>query len=383
MGCCQSSNTENKDLDCGNKDNKKIYSNNVQDLDHEEGEPQLTIQTNTNLLSTLDENQNNKLIIIDTTEDLNTDRQVEMITNDLLPVKITNEKEKKKVRNKKRGSLNSQNEILSSEGTVLSEIITYRNDELKLPFNTRTKDSNQSPNKQSVNSPRKSILSSPKKSPLKSPSKSPLKSPSKSQFKSPRKGSIIKILDNKIVVFLVYPSGTNKDESLFPYLKDYGFEKISVGSLLKEASISHTYKEEISKCLAEKSDVKDDIVVELIKEEISKSNSHRFLISGFPKNENNSEAWKRIINDEIEVAALILITYTRKEYEKELSERKEKYGSRIGFKEAVLKFDYYLKNTLKVFDDFGSKKSIKISSTVEDKTIAGMILKNEILSSYV
>lgn len=222
-----------------------------------------------------------------------------------------------------------------------------------------------------------------KKSPLKNQI-SPIKSPKKPESTfSPKKKDFrnFKDLNKKNILFLVYPPGTNKDEIVFPFLEKYGFELISISNLLKtDGAKSKKYVKQITLSMEQHVDVPAEIVVDLILNRIESSSNKKFLISGFPRNEDNSSYWKEIVGTKIKVAALIFISYTRKEYEIELVERQKKYGSRLSHKDAMKKFDYYLKYTNLVFDDFGYSKCIRVSAKLEDSLIGKYLLKHELLS---
>lgn len=199
--------------------------------------------------------------------------------------------------------------------------------------------------------------------------------------RSPKKQ--LKALDKKTVVFLIYPSGTNKDEAVFNVFKDYGFEKISVGSLIRECGVKHPdYGSEILKDVFKRKDVSSSIVVNLILEKIMSSDTQRFLISGFPKNEDNSITWRQIVGSRLEVAAVVMLTYTRKEYEFELNERSKKDGTdRIDFRHAMYKFDYYITETNKVPERYGESKCIRISAKLDDHLMATHLLKHDLITS--
>lgn len=193
-----------------------------------------------------------------------------------------------------------------------------------------------------------------------------------------------KKLPKKSVVFLVYPSGTNKDEIVYPTFKEYGFDKISAGSILKENAGKHpVYGEIINNCFRNNLDIKGDIIVNLINERIQASELDRFLVSGFPRTEDNSRSWKKVIGTNISVVALVMITYTRDEYEKELNERAKIEGNRIGIKEAMTKYNFFLKETNQVFDDFGKEKCIKISAKLQDHLFGPRLIKNELIAAIV
>lgn len=201
---------------------------------------------------------------------------------------------------------------------------------------------------------------------------------------SPKKRTL-KSLSKKTVIFLVYPSGTNKDDVVFSLFKDYGFEKLSIGSLLREYGVNHPeYGAEILSSVFKKKDVSSDIVVNLLLQRILFSESQRFIISGFPKNENNMLAWKQIVGSQIIMGALVMLTYTRKEYEFELNERAKKDGDkRITFKEAMQQFDYYITETNKVTDSLANGCCIRVSAKLDDHVILNQLIKHELITSII
>lgn len=80
--------------------------------------------------------------------------------------------------------------------------------------------------------------------------------------------------------------------------------------------------------------------------------------------------------------ALIYITYNRKEYEIELNERKLKGdGKIIEHKDAMKRYDYFLNQTTKVFDDFGLNKLIRVSSQLADNLIISNISHNKLIAN--
>ena len=185
-------------------------------------------------------------------------------------------------------------------------------------------------------------------------------------FSSPRKKSTLIQTDKKIVIFLVYPQGTKKDQDVYPTMKSNGFDKISVDELIIDQNNNSS-----------------ETVVTLLLERIFNSTSNKFIISGYPKNIEDVEVWKRITSNYVYVSALVMITYTRKEFENEIIEREKVEGKRISLKEAMSNFDYFLRNTMNISNEFGSKKCIKITAKIEDKLIATTILKNDQVSPFV
>ena len=182
------------------------------------------------------------------------------------------------------------------------------------------------------------------------------------------------VLDETVsVVFLIYAPGTNKDDVLYPSFKKKSFLKISTGELLK------TYCPDLVKLHKE---ISGEIVVNLLIDfiEANKNKCTRYLICGFPRSEENSSYWKKLIGKKYSVTALIYVSYTRKEHETELRERSEKDGKTFDAKHVAQSFEFFIKSTAKVFDDFGEKKLIRVTAKMPDMTIISTIMKNELIS---
>lgn len=184
------------------------------------------------------------------------------------------------------------------------------------------------------------------------------------------------------VVFLVYAPGTNKDDSLYPTLSKRGFQKISIGELLKEEGVNHeVYGKQIQECFDQRKDVPGEVVVRIIESKIDgyKEKFTRFLICGFPRSESNSQAWKKIIRKKYVVHALVYITYTRKEYEYEIKLRTQNSGKKFDYQDLIKRFNYFITSTKLVFDDFGEEKLIRISAKLEDNLICDHIMRHKLI----
>lgn len=168
---------------------------------------------------------------------------------------------------------------------------------------------------------------------------------------------------------------------IFPLFKKKGFKKISIGELIKNEGLESKYKKEIEDCILNKKEINSGIVLDLIKEKFNSDKSQKkYLISGFPRSEHNSQEWKKEMKN-CKIIALIYVTYNRKEYEVELNERKSKGdGKSLDHNEAMKRYDDFLKETTKVFDDFGIKKLIRVSSQLADNLIVSNISHNSLIS---
>lgn len=188
------------------------------------------------------------------------------------------------------------------------------------------------------------------------------------------------------IVFCVSAPGTNKLDVVFSKLKDLHFHQISVKNLLKErSSVGGSNEDIIKEHLNNKTFVPGDVVVDILSEYIDgqfKLGHSRFLIGGFPRCEDNSKSWKRKVGEKYNVVALVFFSYTRKEYEIEMEEKKQETGEETAFEEMMKKYDDYLMNTKEVDDDFGTKKMIKFSAKVADETLAEEIYNHNLFNRF-
>mmetsp|Transcript_4188 Transcript_4188/g.4315 ORF Transcript_4188/g.4315 Transcript_4188/m.4315 type:complete len:117 (+) Transcript_4188:1-351(+) len=103
--------------------------------------------------------------------------------------------------------------------------------------------------------------------------------------------------------------------------------------------------------------------------------NRRFFVSGFPRCEHNSKTWKTLAEGRAKVISLVYLSYTRKEYFNELEIEEKKNGTKYDFNLMTERYNYFLTNTRYVFDDFGKKRVIKISATLNDDFIVSKVMK--------
>lgn len=206
-----------------------------------------------------------------------------------------------------------------------------------------------------------------------------------SKDKRQSKKGLSKVNEKPKVIFAVFAPGTNKLDLFSEKFKTLGFEKVSTRELLRE-EIKHntSLASNIKSCFDKHVNVSGDIVTDLlirhIDSQIEKGHS-RFLIGGFPRSEDNTRSWKSKAKDKYDVIALIFVSYTRKEYEIEVEERKIETGAEMSNDEIMKRFDDFILNTNHVDDDFGRSLMIRYSAKVRDDLMAEEVFNNELFSS--
>lgn len=134
---------------------------------------------------------------------------------------------------------------------------------------------------------------------------------------------------NPVEVFFVLGGpGSGKGTQCAKLVQEYGFKHLSTGDLLREA-VKEGSKEgkEIEELMREGKLVSTDILIALIKNALVKTNyTKRILLDGFPRNNENDEIWKKLMETESIVKGLIFFQCSEEVMEKRLLIRGQNSG---------------------------------------------------------
>ena len=141
-------------------------------------------------------------------------------------------------------------------------------------------------------------------------------------------------------------------------LKDsFGFVHLSAGELLRRerANPSGEWGAVIDECMSEGKLVPVEVSLGLIRDEIERSNAHRFLVDGFPRNWDNVHGWERHMKD-IAVDGVLFLDVPEEILEARLMERSATSGRADDNLETARKrFRTYADATLPVVDYYREK----------------------------
>jgi len=166
-----------------------------------------------------------------------------------------------------------------------------------------------------------------------------------------------------IVVFVLGGPGSGKGTQCERIVKEYGFSHFSVGDLLRaeKAAGSKTAKL-IDEYIAEGKLVPSEIPVKLIKKAMKKAGWEKsyYLIDGFPRNQENIDAWDRIFKDRADVKFTLYYDCSLETMEKRIMERAKTSGRSDDNPEAIKKrFQTYQDETKPVVEHFEKKNLIR------------------------
>ncbi|KAI5005699.1 UMP-CMP kinase 1-like [Hordeum vulgare subsp. vulgare] len=124
------------------------------------------------------------------------------------------------------------------------------------------------------------------------------------------------------VVFVIGGPGSGKGTQCAKIVSQFGFTHLSAGDLLREEVKSDTEQGTMIKNLMHEGKlVPSEIIVRLLLKAMLASGNDKFLIDGFPRDEENREAYEKIIN--IEPEFVLLIDCSREEMERRILHRNQ------------------------------------------------------------
>ncbi|TVU13029.1 hypothetical protein EJB05_46701 [Eragrostis curvula] len=124
------------------------------------------------------------------------------------------------------------------------------------------------------------------------------------------------------VVFVLGGPGSGKGTQCAKIVDQFGFTHLSAGDLLREESKSNTEQGMMIKNIMHEGKlVPSDIIVKLLLKAMLQSGSDKFLIDGFPRNEENRQAYEKIIN--IEPEFILFVECPKEELERRILNRNQ------------------------------------------------------------
>ena len=95
------------------------------------------------------------------------------------------------------------------------------------------------------------------------------------------------------VVFVLGGPGSGKGTQSARLVSEYGFVHLSAGDLLREEVASGSKNGDMIANMIKNGEIVPSVVtVNLLKGAIEKSGKDKFLVDGFPRNEENNQSWE-------------------------------------------------------------------------------------------
>lgn len=124
------------------------------------------------------------------------------------------------------------------------------------------------------------------------------------------------------VVFVLGGPGSGKGTQCAKIVENYGFTHLSAGDLLRaEITSGSNYGAMIQNTIKEGKIVPSEVTVGLLQKAMEESGNDKFLIDGFPRNEENRAAFEAVTG--IEPVFVLLLDCTEEEMEKRVMNRNQ------------------------------------------------------------
>jgi UMP-CMP kinase len=126
------------------------------------------------------------------------------------------------------------------------------------------------------------------------------------------------------IVFVLGGPGAGKGTMCAKIVQNFGFVHLSAGDLLREEMNSGSaHGEMISTMIKEGKIVPSEVTVGLLEKAIQNSDKTKFLIDGFPRNEENNSAWEKDVAPKVNLEFVLCLECPEEVLESRLLRRGE------------------------------------------------------------
>lgn len=170
------------------------------------------------------------------------------------------------------------------------------------------------------------------------------------------------------VLFVLGGPGAGKGTQCANLVKDYGFIHLSAGDLLRaERNSGSKDGELIQHYIKEGKIVPVEITVRLIEKAMNDNPNCKFLVDGFPRNENNLCGWNKEMEHKANVLAVLFFSCPEEVCVKRILERAKTSG-RVDDNENSLKkrFQTFYNETMPVIDYFKERDLVKVINAIPE-----------------
>ena len=151
-------------------------------------------------------------------------------------------------------------------------------------------------------------------------------------------------------------------------VKEYGFVHLSAGDLLRaERDSGSPDGELIESYIRQGTIVPVEITINLIRKAMSASATQKFVIDGFPRNENNLEGWERVMGDKCNLKFVLFLECPEETCLNRAMGREDSSGARRSDDDPeVFKKRYrtYVTQTMPIIQTFEKRGLVRTISAV-------------------
>lgn len=159
------------------------------------------------------------------------------------------------------------------------------------------------------------------------------------------------------VMFVLGGPGAGKGTQCLNLVKDYGFQHLSAGDLLRaERNSGSKDGALIQEYITEGKIVPVQITINLLDRAMKESPNNKFLIDGFPRNKDNLDGWMGMMKDKVNLLGVLFFDCPEDVCIKRIMKRSETSGRADDNEESLRKrFRVYYSETMPIIDHFKEK----------------------------
>ena len=169
--------------------------------------------------------------------------------------------------------------------------------------------------------------------------------------------------DKPVVVFVLGGPGSGKGTQCERIVKDFGYEHLSTGDLLRaETQKGGELADKLNKVMSEGKLVSSDLLVELLKKAMKERGweKKKFLLDGFPRNQENIDEWNKQIGKEAFVKFVLFFEVDKETMKTRLLKRGEASGRADDNEETIVKrFETFEKESMPIVDVYNKQKKVR------------------------
>lgn len=168
--------------------------------------------------------------------------------------------------------------------------------------------------------------------------------------------------DNKpLVIFVLGPPGAGKGTQCAKIVEHFGFQHLSAGDLLRQERNSGSKDGDlISHHIKEGQIVPVEITLRLLEKAMYARPMHKFLIDGFPRNEDNLSGWNAVMPSKVNLKFVLFIECTEDICVKRILERGKASGRTDDNRESLVKrFKTYIDSTAPIIDHYKQQNLVR------------------------
>lgn len=171
------------------------------------------------------------------------------------------------------------------------------------------------------------------------------------------------------VVFVLGGPGAGKGTQCERLADEFGFVHLSAGDLLRaERDSGSPDGEMIESYIREGKIVPVEVTIRLLEKAMRASGRSRFLIDGFPRNENNLEGWMQLMNEKVDVEFVLFYDVDDKVRLQRLTERSKTSGRSDDNEETIRKrFHVFEEQTMPVVNWYARQGKVRVIDASPDK----------------